>query len=780
MKAVIMAGGEGSRLRPLTCDIPKPMARLLGKPALEYILDLLKLHGITDAALTLRYLPDRITERFPDGEYKGVSLGFIEENEPLGTAGSVKNACVTNHWQENEILVISGDAMCDFDLTDAVRFHRESGADVTIAAKRVQDPREYGLIDMDKNGKITAFIEKPAFSQAVSDLANTGIYILSTSAISLIPVGKNYDFAKDLFPLMLEKNMKLMCWEGAGYWCDIGDLETYITCQQDMLNGLVNCDIKGIRDEQRNIFATKSMYKNCTIIPPVYIGRDVRIGDGARIEAGSVLDDGCFVDRNTRVTASVLLQGSYISHRARLTGSLVCASATVKAGAMLFEGSAVGAGAVVGEKATVNAGVKIWNKKVVPDSVTVAEHVKTGAAARGFFDDDGIMGQIGVEFTPEFMARVGCAVGSLNPGVRVAVGCSGHPGAEALISALCAGIQSTGSPVMDFGSNFMSQFEFSMNFCSLPIGVFFKGDSRASLRILSAGGLTAGRETERGVEAILSRGEFVRCAWDAVGDRVELPGLSALYRSQLLRYAPHSLTGLSVKLRSNNLAVRRILGDVLNKLGCATDSGFALEISAQGDKVRVFDEELGYIPHHKIFAWCAASQMDAGYDVAVPFDAPQLLDSYAEQQKVRILRYYNCPADSSDAGARRLAKSQMWSQDGLMQAVMLLAMVKKEGGLGALASRYPCFDREVRTVTTEGNPAGIISAINERKSGKITEGVLFKVEKGTALVKPLKRGTGIRIMAEAVNAEIAAELCDDIEKRLGLRKNTDKKSMLDM
>lgn len=765
MKAVIMAGGEGSRLRPLTCDLPKPMARLLGKPVLEYILDLLSRHRVTHAALTLRYLPDSIIGHFPDAYYKGIALDFAEENEPLGTAGSVRNACRDS---DSEILVISGDALCDFNLTAAMRFHRETGADVTIIANKVDDPREYGLIDIRENGRINAFIEKPAYSQAISDLANTGIYILSRRALDLIPADRAYDFAKDLFPLMLEKGMDLRCWEGSGYWCDIGDLESYIRCQRDMLYGRVDCEIAGTRDENGNIFADEAPQGEYVIESPVYIGRNTRIEDGAHIECGCVVDDGCFIDKNVRVTGSVLLQNSHIARRARLTGALVCAGATVKPGAMLFEGSAIGAGAVVGEKATVNAGIKVWNKKVIQPSVIVAEHVKTGGGASGFFDDDGITGDIGVELTPEFAARVGCAVGSLNPGARIGVGYSNQQSAEVLAAAVASGVQCTGASVLDFGRNFQAQFEYSMNFCSLPLGIFVKGDNRAALRVMSAGGIPANREIERGIEGFLSRGEFKRAAWDAMGDRVEMSGMVTLYKSQLLRHAPRGLSGCAVSLRSSNLALQSTLNDVLYKLGCDTSGGFTLELSSQGDRVRIFDPVFGYIPHYKIFAWCAISEMERG-DIAVPFDSPRVLDDFAKKYGRRVLRYYNCPADDSDAEARYMAKLQMWSRDALMQSVMFLSLVKKRGGLGELVDRLPGFDREERTIETNGNPAGLIRSINTEKTGRITEGILLRGNKGIVLVKPLKRGTGVKIMAEAASSEIASELCADVEAMFGDR-----------
>jgi mannose-1-phosphate guanylyltransferase/phosphomannomutase len=161
--------------------------------------------------------------------------------------------------------------------------------------------------------------------------------------------------------------------------------------------------------------------------------------------------------------------------------------------------------------------------------------------------------------------------------------------------------------------------------------------------------------------------------------------------------------------------------------------------------------------------------MQRGKAVAVPFDSPRMLDEYAEKHNVRLLRYLSCPADNSDEEARRLAKSQMWSRDALMQAVMFLDMARRAGTLAALLEQNPRFDRETRTFPTGGNPAAIISGIGEKHGGKVTEGVIFLSEKGAALLKPLKRGTGIRILAEALSAETAAELCDDIEKQLGAR-----------
>ena len=242
MQAIIMAGGEGTRLRPMTCDIPKPLAPLCGKPVLMYILELLQTYSFKKATLTLMYKADRIMETFEDDKYEDVSLDYSIEENPLGTAGCVKLASY-----EDEVLVISGDAMCDFDLAEAIKFHRQKKADATIIVKKVIDPREFGLVLKNNDGQITGFIEKPSYESCTTDLANTGVYILSKSALDMIESGKKKDFASDIFPSMLERSMKLYAYEEKGYWCDIGDFKSYLHCQQDMLEGKVTCRIDGHR-----------------------------------------------------------------------------------------------------------------------------------------------------------------------------------------------------------------------------------------------------------------------------------------------------------------------------------------------------------------------------------------------------------------------------------------------------------------------------------------------------------------------------------------------------
>jgi mannose-1-phosphate guanylyltransferase/phosphomannomutase len=235
MKAIIMAGGEGTRLRPILPDLPKPMAPLLGKPAMQRIIELLAQVGVTDICVTLRYMPEKITSYFGDGERFGVKLRYKIEDTPLGTAGSV--AACRDFYGSRDFLVVSGDCACDFDLRELEECHRRHGNAATMALYEYDDPLRYGLVLTDASGVIKSFIEKPDCGRVVTHRVNTGIYMLSTAAMELVPVGVTFDFAKELFPLLLKRGERLMGLPFGGYWCDIGTPRAYYQCNLDAMDG---------------------------------------------------------------------------------------------------------------------------------------------------------------------------------------------------------------------------------------------------------------------------------------------------------------------------------------------------------------------------------------------------------------------------------------------------------------------------------------------------------------------------------------------------------------
>lgn len=240
MKAVIMAGGMGSRLKAITGDRPKPMVPLLGRPLMEHILELLRSQGFDQVCAAVRYRAGDIMAHFGDGSRFGVEMQYRVEEEPLGTAGAVKNC--RDFYGGEDFLVISGDAACDFRLSRLMEEHKRRGAAVTLALCRHSEPLSYGLAVTDGEGRIRSFVEKPDWSRVVTDLVNTGIYVISPRIMELVPEGREFDFAKDLFPLLLSRGELLLGMPMEGYWCDVGSPLSYYRCCADALEGKLRLD----------------------------------------------------------------------------------------------------------------------------------------------------------------------------------------------------------------------------------------------------------------------------------------------------------------------------------------------------------------------------------------------------------------------------------------------------------------------------------------------------------------------------------------------------------
>lgn len=250
MKAIIMAGGEGTRLKPVSGDTPKPLVSFCGRPVMEHIVRLLRKNGISDICAALKYRPEDIENYFGDGKDFGVKMQYRIETDALGTAGGVKNC--SDFYGDEDFLVISGDAICDFDLKSLLEAHEKHSPAVSIALYPHSDPLRYGLVLCDGESCVRSFIEKPDWTHVVTNLVNTGIYIISPKAMEPVPEGKSFDFAKDLFPLLLKNNELIYGFPCDGYWCDIGTPKSYYQCCVDALEGRLNIDLCGGFEEQKN------------------------------------------------------------------------------------------------------------------------------------------------------------------------------------------------------------------------------------------------------------------------------------------------------------------------------------------------------------------------------------------------------------------------------------------------------------------------------------------------------------------------------------------------
>lgn len=755
MYAVIMAGGQGTRLRPLTCDLPKPLAPLCGKPVLEYILDLLSAHGCSRAALTLMYQGQKIVDHFCGEPYRGIRMDYVFEEQPLGTAGSVKNAADT----DEDFLVISGDALCDFDLTAAFAFHRERGAAATLLVKKVRDTREYGLVCADSRGAVTGFLEKPSPMYCASDLANTGIYILSPEVLELVPDGRPFDFSMELFPQMLEKGMPLFAYEAEGYWCDIGSIASYLSCQKDLLLGKVCCELPENKLQIDKI-TPKYTNSNIKIYPPVYIGNHVTIGPGSVIGEGSVLCDNVSVGCGSKLRESVLLEGAVLGMGCSCNQALICEGAKLGDFTGVFEHAVVGREAVVGPHAFIYSEVKVWNGKEVPGGVALKEDLKYGSGREWIVEEEGITGEISVEITPQFCVRLGAALGSLKDGGVVGVASDFSASASAFVQAVLSGIVSTGTDALDFGACVRPQFDYCCRQSECDFGVYIScQQTEVQICFVQEGSLPLRRSAERKLEGYLNHGGEKQALPEGFGVTSEASGVAQLYPAALMRRAGCRLDGVSVRLKCSNPALRKLLEAALIRLGCSLENGTFLSISADGKRLSAYDREAGYLSEDFLKAVLCDLHLRRE-DIAVPFDAPPALDYLAQRDGHRLYRYNSCSCDDSDREARLLAKNRPVTEDALLMAVELLSMLKLEGlTLREAACAVPKFATAQAKIETEEPVPELLQRLNICTS-KITEGVRLADRLGELLIRPLKNGRGLWVYAQGKDAETAKELCD--------------------
>jgi mannose-1-phosphate guanylyltransferase/phosphomannomutase len=449
MKAVVMAGGEGNRLRPLTSNQPKPMVPVVGKPCMEHILELLREHGMDEVIVTVAFLPQAIRSYFGEGETLGMQIGYSVEESPLGTAGSVR---LTAKQLDETFLVISGDALCDVDLSALVAFHKERGAAVTIGLKSVENPLEFGIVVTDEEGKVERFLEKPSWGQVFSDTINTGIYVMEPEVLKHVPSDRPYDFSKELFPYLLEMGRPIYGHVMDGYWQDIGNLDQFRQANFDALEENVRLNVPGIRI-RGNVWLGEGVE-----IPdleqiegPAYIGNYCRIAPGATVGAHSVLSNSVTLRERTRTTRSVIDASTHIGRSSLIEGAVIGRSCDIRAHVRIHEGVAVGDEVTIGSETVIMPGVRIYPYKEVESGSHITESlIWESRASTRLFGRDGVAGLVNVDLTAEVAVRIAAALGTaLKRGARVAASRESAPACRMIKRAMITGFTSTGLDVAD-------------------------------------------------------------------------------------------------------------------------------------------------------------------------------------------------------------------------------------------------------------------------------------------------------------------------------------------
>ncbi len=805
MKAVIMAGGRGTRLRPLTCQLPKPMVPVMGIPVLEQIIDLLKREGITELAITSFYRPELIEDYFGSGRRFGVEIEYFVEEDPLGTAGSVRN---TGGFLDQSFIVISGDALTDFKLRQAVDFHRSRKAAATLLLTRVQNPLEYGVVMTDGNGRITRFLEKPGWGQVFSDTVNTGIYVLEPEVMELVDEGEKVDFSRDLFPALLARRAPLYGCVMEGYWSDIGTLDQYRQTHWDLLEGGFLAALRGdLTEESEGIFIEEGVEidPQARLKAPLFLGAGSIIEEGTLLQ-GSVIGRGNTIRRGSNILRSILWQNNYLGAYSEVTASILAGNSTLGEHVNLTDDVVLGSRVSVGSYATINAGVRVWPEKSIAPRSTLSQHlVWRKHYARSFFGSHGARGRANLELTPDFAARLGSAFASLFPEKKSFIlSFDSYPVSENLAHALQAGILSTGSQIINCGPLNLPVTRASIR--SLPVsgGVHLQLNSSKGEEILiqffDEQGINLTTARERKVERIFDRGAFKRAPLEEIKTPIFRRDMEREYLSGLEEMAEDRLAeeGFRVIYSASDRDSSRILRELFSPLGVEMisspggDSGqdfhqrerlldriasmvresdvdLGLIMDQGGEELTLITHQGRVIDEDRLEVILSLLLLEEGVkELVIPVTAPAVIDGLARAEGVAVTRTgaHHYQVLRQHFKLQGTENPYCPIRDGNVLLIRLLLFLAREDiTLEELAESIPPFYRAEEKVDCAFQQKGRVlrSIVEERESEELEliDGVRIDHAEGWTLILPDGELPLFHVYAEAPSPEEASRLVEE-------------------
>ena len=827
MKAVIMAGGFGTRIQPLTSSMPKPMIPLMNRPIMLHIVELLKKHHITDLVLLLYHQPHVIKNFFRDGSDFGVKITYVTPLEDMGTAGAVKYA---EKYLDEPFLIISGDLLTDFNLKKLIDFHQDNKALATITLTSVKDPLQFGVVITDKNKRITQFLEKPGWGEVISDTINTGIYILEPEIFKYIPEGENFDFSQDLFPTLLEKGEPLFGYPAKGYWRDIGNTDSYREAHHDIFRGKVNVRI----DEPKQDLVGKDLRigTDVKLDNAALLEGTVVIADNCQIRGGSYIKDSvigrnCTIEAGVKLTRCVIWDNVFVKRGAKLNDSVLCNNVSVGSGVIMEEGVIIADDTSIGEEAYIKRDVKVWPRKVIESGSTVTANLIWGEKwKKSLFEGAMIKGLTNVELTPEFVAKLGCAYGtSLPKGSFVLAGRDPYLSSRMLKRSFLGGILSAGVNVRDLKMITLPVVRYKLKTFGEQGGVHFRQSLQdpalTEIVFLDNEGLDFSSSMGKNVERIFYKENFRRAHHMEPGGITELPQVMDFYREGFSRTIDQGTVrkaNVKVVIDFNHAPSGQILPTILNDMGCEViglnayideergaklaaekansldqlskivatleaQAGFWLDPSAE--EVIIIDETGKVYEAAEALPLMVALMLKAGVrgSFAVPVSAPSVIELMAHEKRCSVTRTKSSERAMIEAalssevvlagsmdGRFAFPKFQA-AFDGMFTIAKTIEMVAASGiklsrALDEVSRRTFLQTKLPCVLEMKGGIMRKMSEDSLDREATFIDGIKVHFGEDWALVLPDQYQPVVHIIAEAKDQKVAQKLLDDYRKKV--------------
>ncbi|MHA1694128.1 MAG: sugar phosphate nucleotidyltransferase [Candidatus Helarchaeota archaeon] len=816
MKAVIMAGGKGTRLRPLTSNIPKPLVPIINSPMIVHTINLLKKHNFNEIFITISYLGKQIADLLGDGSKYGVSIKYFYEQRPMGTAGGIKQI----EELDETFLVMSSDILTDINLTNFLKFHKSNGGIGTIALTREDVPVSYGIVITDeRTGQVKKFLEKPSWAEVFSDKINAGIYLMEPEILDYIGEGE-YDFSHQLFPDLLKKGKDLFGYIFNDYWLDIGDPDKYIKASHDILKRKLKIDIPG-REIKKGVWIGEGseIMDDTNIWGPVLIGKNTRIENDCFINRTSIIGDNVYIMKDNQIRRAIIWNGVSIGNSCKLNNCIIANRVEIGKFTNIMSNAVIGDDCVIGSSSTIKDGVKIWPEKIIEFNSIVNSNVKWGTyVKKSLFGIYGINGLVNIEITPEFCAKLGSAYGTyLGMGSNIVIGTDTRLLSSMAKRAILAGLMSSGINIYDLGIIPTPILKYAIKYWNLQggisISVPFSEETSINIRFFDKNGFDIDIKSEKMIENNFFKENFFRATPYNLGVVSEPIRAIEDYFNYLFKFID------TEKIKKNRFKVildcadgssSSILPKILRKLGCEiitlnsqlgeqipiralspsmdnlstlskttkileADVGIALDESA--NKILYVDDKGNVISGDTslaLFTSFRLAEKRSGIVVA-PVTTSSIIEKICEEYNGKLIRTkmgFRSIIDDviknkaifagNESGGFIFPEFQL-CEDAIFSSIYILEVLSKNNiSLSNLIAEVPDFYMAKDYINSPIQYRGKImyTLIEENYTHKIEtiSGIKIFFDYGWCLIIPSPSKEGFDIYAEAKNKQYASEL----------------------